>query len=139
MSTASFSSLSEILGPLARAARLVPSADFNLGEEDDYRVPDSGLHRTGSWGVRAPTAALVVEVVSPGDQTWEKLDFYAAHDVDELLIVDPQQRTVDWLRLVENRYRPVERSELIDVGPAEVAQRISWSAIEDPPPRTGSR
>jgi Uma2 family endonuclease len=81
----------------------------------------------------------VVEVVSPGDQTWEKLDFYAAHDVDELLIVDPQQRTVDWLRLVENRYRPVERSELIDLGPAEVAQRISWSAIEDPPPRTGSR
>ena len=29
--------------------------------------------------VYIPTAALVIEIVSPGDETWEKLDFYAAH------------------------------------------------------------
>ncbi len=37
------------------------------------------------------TAALVVEIVSPGDKTWEKLPFYAAHSVDESLIVDPRR------------------------------------------------
>lgn len=43
------------------------------------------------------TAALVVELVSQDDETWEKLDFYAAHHVDGLLIVDPQERQVHWL------------------------------------------
>ena len=47
------------------------------------------------------TAALVVEIVSPDDHTWEKLEFYAAHSVDELLIVDPAERRVHWLGLTE--------------------------------------
>ena len=41
-----------------------------------------------------PTAELVVEIVLPGDGTWDKLSFYAAHDVGELLIVDPQKGEV---------------------------------------------
>jgi Uma2 family endonuclease len=36
-----------------------------------------------------PTAALVVEIVSPGDESYKKLDFYAAQAVDEVVIVDP--------------------------------------------------
>jgi Uma2 family endonuclease len=58
----------------------------------------------------APTAALVVEIVSPGDETWEKLPFYAAHHVDEVLIVDPQERSVSWLALERGKYRPIDRS-----------------------------
>lgn len=61
---------------------------FNLGEESDYRVPDRGLHRTPPSGTSVATAALVVEIVSPGDETWE-VPFYAAPDVDELLIAEP--------------------------------------------------
>jgi Uma2 family endonuclease len=49
--------------------------------------------------VYLPTAALVLEVVSPGDETWEKLGFYAAHGVEELLIVDPQEKAVSWIGL----------------------------------------
>jgi Uma2 family endonuclease len=73
------------------------------------------------------TAALVVEIVSPSDKTWEKLGFYAAHRVDELLIVDPQERKAHWLGLqADGQYRPMERSGLIELGPAELAGRIDW-------------
>ena len=100
---------------------------FNLGEPDDYRVPDGGLFRPGPDDVYLATAALVVEIISPDDKTWEKLGFYAAHQVDELLIVEPRERRVDWLALqADGEYRPIERSALIALGPAELAERIDW-------------
>jgi hypothetical protein len=52
---------------------------FNLGEPDDYRVPDGGLFRPGPDELYVPTAELVVEIVSPGDESGQKLGFYAAH------------------------------------------------------------
>jgi Uma2 family endonuclease len=120
--------LAELLGPLARSAALVPSMhQFNLGESaDDYRVPDGGLHRARPRGVWYTTAALVVEIISPDDESWLKLPFYAAHGVDEVLIVDPFERTVAWLALSDGAYRPVTRSRLIDLGPAELAERLDW-------------
>jgi len=72
------------------------------------------------------TAAIVVEILSPGDETWEKLPFYAAHEVDEVLIVDPAERKVTWLRLSAGRYQPVERSQLIELGPAGLAGQLDW-------------
>jgi len=99
---------------------------FNLGEPDNYRVPDGGLFRPGPDEVYVPTAALVVEVVSPDDKTWEKLGFYAAHQVDELLIADPQERQVTWLGLAGGEYEPLARSSLIELGPEELARRIDW-------------
>ena len=57
---------------------------FNLGEsEHDYRVPDGGVHRERPRGVWLATAAIVVEIVSPGDESMEKLPFYARQRVDE--------------------------------------------------------
>lgn len=119
--------VAELLGPPARAAGLVPMISiFNLGESEDYRVPDGGLFQPGPDAVYVPTAALVLEVVSPDDETWEKLGFYAAHGVGELLIVDPQKRRVDWLTLSGTEYGRIERSGLIDCGPAELAEHIDW-------------
>lgn len=120
--------LGELLGPLARTAALVPTMhEFNLGEsERDFRVPDGGLHRPGAAGVWHATAAVVVEIVSPDDETWQKLPFYAAHDVDEILIVDPTERSVTWLGLRDGEYHPLERSRLIELGPAELAERLAW-------------
>ena len=119
--------LAEVLGPLARAAGLIPRMSiFNLGEPENYRIPDGALVRERGNRVYVPTAALVVEVVSPDDDTWKKLDFYAAHEVDELLIVDPEQREVHWSRLTpDGEYARVERSELIALGP-ELARMIDW-------------
>lgn len=120
--------LAEILGPLARRSGLVPLIQvFGLGEgRDNYRAPDGGLHRTRPDGVWNSTAALVIEVVSPGDETWEKLDFFATHNVDELLIIDPQERRVHWFALRDAEYKPTERSSLIELGSAELGEQLTW-------------
>lgn len=122
--------LLEFLGPLARAAGLRPRGEFNLGEPGDFRVPDGGLRRPEAQAVFLTTAALVFEVVSPGDETWAKVAFYAAHGVDELLIVDPETRRVDWLGLAGAQYAPVEQSSLIDLGPEQLSQLIDWPALD---------
>jgi hypothetical protein len=67
-----------------------------------------------------------VEIISPGDRTPEKLPFYAAHQVDEVLIVNPLERTVRWLGLSGGEYRPLEHSGLIELGPGELAGQIDW-------------
>ena len=115
------------LMPAAKAVGLLVSDQFNLGEgPDDYRIPDAGLHRgrTGAW---LDSAALAAEVISPGDESWDKLPFYAARHVDELLIVEPAQRAVHWLALDDHgQYQPVQRSRLIDLSAAGVAEQLDW-------------
>lgn len=121
------SQLHQLLGPLARQAGLRMRGQFNLGEDGDYRVPDGGLQRDTTDRVYYPTAALVIEIISPDDETWNKLQFYAAHGVEELLIVDPQERTVDWLALgPQGDYAPLERSGLIELSAAELIEQIDW-------------
>ena len=124
------SSLHRMLGPHAEAAGFELTGGVGIGVQDDYRVPDLALHRPGAPPQWHPTAALVVEVVSPNDESWQKLPFYGAHGVDELLIVDPQNRTVDWLKLEDGEYHAVERSALIDLGSRALAARIDWPAVE---------
>jgi Uma2 family endonuclease len=120
--------LAVILDAPAHAADLEPTiAEFNLGDsKDDFRVPDGGLHRPDAAEMWHPTAALVLEILSPGDESWEKLPFYAAHKVDEILIVDPDTHHIHWLGLTADRYEPIEHSALIELGPAELDQLIDW-------------
>ena len=132
--------LAELIGPLARRAGLRPliGGEFNIGEPEDFRVPDGGLLRGREPATWHPTAALAVEIVSPGDETWAKLPFYAAHHVQELLILDPATHSIDWLTLnpreqqaqaqteQPNDYRPIEHSDLIDLSIADLAERIDW-------------
>jgi Uma2 family endonuclease len=119
--------LAVLLDEPARRVGLIPMISiFNLGEPGDYRVPDGGVFHPGPDEVYAATAALVVEIVSPDDKTWEKLGFYAAHQVDELLIVDPDERQVHWLALAGREYRPVDRSGLIELGTQDLAEQIDW-------------
>ncbi|MHB8692009.1 MAG: Uma2 family endonuclease [Solirubrobacteraceae bacterium] len=123
--------LAAILRPLAQAAGLEAVGQFNLGEsEHDFRVPDGGLHRASPRGTWFVTAALVLEIVSPGDESWEKLPFYGAHGVDEVLIIDPQRRTVDWLGLEHGEYRPIQSSILIELDPADLDKLIDWPEIQ---------
>jgi Uma2 family endonuclease len=115
-----------LLEPLADTAGLETVAEFNLGHAHDYRVPDAALLAPGPNELYVPSAALVVEIVSPGDESWEKLPFYAAHGVDEVLIVDPQERAVHWLALRDGSYQPAERSGVIDLGREQLARQIAW-------------
>jgi hypothetical protein len=113
--------------PARDAGLLAAVSEFNLGtSEHDFRVPDGGLLRPGAAGVWLPTAAVVIEILSPDDESWQKLPFYAEHNVDEVLFVDPTERTVTWLALRNGEYRPVQRSRLIELGPAELADRLDW-------------
>jgi hypothetical protein len=111
--------LGELLNPLAHTAGMtVAMGECNFGEaEHDAHELDGSLRLT--------SAELVVEIVTPDDETWEKLPFYAAHHVNEVVIVDPAERTVHWLVLAEDGgYHAVERSGLIDLDPFKLADQL---------------
>ncbi len=111
----------------AAAKGLVVTDEFNLGHsERDFRVPDGGLHRPDAAEMWHPTAALVLEILSPEDETWQKLSFYAEHQVDELLIIDPQERVIHWLALTGGEYQSTQQSKLIDLPTAKLAEKIDW-------------
>jgi Uma2 family endonuclease len=114
--------------PRAIAAGLEPMIEFNVGEPDDFRVPDIGyLPATQPDTVWQPTAAIVVELLSPGDEAWQKFDFYAAHRVDEYVLLDGDANCLHWFALRDGRYERVDRSELLDLAVAEVTEAIDWS------------
>jgi Uma2 family endonuclease len=120
--------LAELLGPLARAAGLKPVVGgVNVGVSDNYRIPDASMHKPGTAGTFLASAVLGVEILSPNDETYAKLPFYADHGVQEMVIVDPATRSVEWLGLQsDGEYRAIERSSVIDCGPAAMAEQIDW-------------
>jgi hypothetical protein len=118
--------LAELLAPLEHDAGLIATGPFNLGTPDDYRVPDRGLLRAMPTTTFVPTAAAVIEVVAPDDETWDKIDFYNARSVDELLIADPGQRSVTFMRREDGRYAERDSSTLLGVSSAELASKIEW-------------
>jgi Uma2 family endonuclease len=118
--------LAVLLDAAARANGLIVGAEFNLGAKNNYRVPDLGVHREQHTGAWTPTAAIAVEILSPEDEAWDKLPFYAKHNVDEVLIVDPSDHTVTWLGLHGDEYRPVDHSKIVNLGAGELAQQIDW-------------
>lgn len=121
--------LAVLLRPLARKAGLVGSGPFNLGESHDYRVPDRGLHRAVANTTFVPTAAVVVEILSPDDETPTKLGFYAAHGVDEVLVVSPAERSVTCIALQGSQYVVAESSSLLGVTGLELAAKIEWPPV----------
>lgn len=121
------SDLQALLYAPARAAGLRPGGSFNLGmNKHDFRVPDLGFHRGPADMLYFPTAALVIEVLSPDDETFAKFDFYARHDVDELWVVDPLQHSVRcWTRRALT-YDEVDHSELLGLPAAKVESSVDW-------------
>ena len=118
--------VARVLDPRARAAGLVGTTRFNLGVADDYRAPDLGYHRTPSSELWVPTAAIVVEVLAPDDETWEKFDFYARRAVEEVCVADPLSRQVRWFVLAGDAYEETGASPLLGVTTAELAAGIDW-------------
>ena len=110
----------------ARAAGLLGGDSFNLGESTDYRVPDAGWHRRSPEQLYVPTAAIVLEVLSPDDETSSKYRFYAAHGVDELLVADPDTRTVRCWSLTAAAYVECAGSALLDLDMTVLAAEVRW-------------
>jgi Uma2 family endonuclease len=97
------SELNAIVLAAAKRRGLVASAETGLfAADDDYRVPDLIASRPEHCSHRGvdTSAELVVELRSPHDETGEKLPWYAARGVAEILVVDPPSRTVELYRTV---------------------------------------
>jgi Uma2 family endonuclease len=118
--------LAVALRPYAAAAGLVGTGPFNLGSADDYRVPDRGFHRALPSQVWVPTVAIVVEIVSPDDETYDKFDFYFAHDVDEMIIADPAARTITFWSRNDTTFVESPTSRLLTLDVAQLTNLITW-------------
>lgn len=67
---------------------------FNLGDANDYRVPDLGIHESDVADLYVSTALAVVEIHGPADLAFAEFGFYHAHGVQEILLVQPAERRV---------------------------------------------
>ncbi len=115
-----------LLNAAATAASLIVSGPFNLGQLDDFRVPDGGYHRIAPVGTWIATATIVVEIVSPDDETYAKFDFYYAHGIEEIIVADPATRTVKCFRRSGTRFAESEMSDLLGVTAASLTAELDW-------------
>jgi Uma2 family endonuclease len=123
------------VAPLAQARGLVPLMETGLFRSaEDYRVPDQMYHRPAHGSERgAEGAELVVEVRSPEDETYEKLDFYASMGVREVIVLHPLRPAVELFRREDGVMRPVPPEAVVisdvvgfSVRCVGTAFRIDW-------------
>jgi Uma2 family endonuclease len=119
--------LVSILRPLAARAGLRGSGPCNIGTPEDYRVPDQAYFLADAQPHTFNyTAEIVVEIVSPGDESRNKYEFYFGVGVKEVVIVDPQLQSVEWFARGEAAFVPTKGSDLLAVTADEVRGQISW-------------
>jgi Uma2 family endonuclease len=118
--------LAALLRPAARARGLWPSGPVNIGRPENYRVPDRAYFAQRDLAAFESTAEVVVEIVSPDDESYAKFGFYFEHGVAELLLVDPQRASVEWYRRGESTFERATGSALLGIGEADLAAAIDW-------------
>ncbi len=89
-----------------------PLEELGADVPSDYRTPDRSFLRPnrldryqGGWIVGGPNAVL--EIVSPGDESRQKLGFYFELGVEEVILVDRRTRAVEVLRAGAAGFEPV--------------------------------
>lgn len=65
------------------------------------------------------------------DRSRQKLAFYAAHDVDEVLLVEPSTHTVELYGCEGHGMVRRDCSTVFDLDPEELAARLNWPVIEE--------
>lgn len=111
------------LTPHARSRGLYVSSAFNFGtNKNDFRVPDLGVHQTRTKAVYLPTALMVVEVLSPDDESFIKIPHYLSRGVREVMIVDPEKQTIE----LHNILGVQSDSKVLGVPVADLAAQIDW-------------
>jgi Uma2 family endonuclease len=120
-------------------------AGINVFQETaDYRIPDLTFvaagreHTLHADGVRGGGPDAVIEIRSPEDETFEKLPFYAALGVREVVILDRDSKRPEGYRLAGSQYVALQqdpdgwlRSETMLVRFAVVAGTPPRLAVED--------
>lgn len=113
-----------------RVATAVVTGPVNIGSPNNYRVPDAAVLADilSDDDVFIPTALMVVEVLSPGDDSFKKFDFYLERGVKEILIVDPQARTVELHAAEGIGYAVVDDSAALGMANAapQLARAMGW-------------
>ncbi len=115
-----------LLHPRAEVVGLRGSDPLNLGTLNDYRVPDQAYLRERATQVWNPSAAIVVEVLSPGDESYAKFGFYHRLGVEEILIVDPLRHAVEWYQRLDDGFERAGASRLLSVDEATLTAEIDW-------------
>ena len=85
--------------------------------EQDYRNPDVAVFLPNGAAVNCDThwrgaADFLVEIITPGDRTREKIPFYSSLGVVELLIVDRDPWTLELYRHQDGQLTKVGQSTL---------------------------
>lgn len=116
-----------VLRARSRAAGLRGSGPINIGPgPHDFRVPDAAYLRTRKTALWNPTAAIVVEVISPNDESRLKSEFYFRAGVQEVLLVDPLERIVEWYVRGDDGFVTAEGSVLLGVTATRLHDEIEW-------------
>ena len=136
------SELLAILRPLARVVGLdltYETGVFRPGQDEgDYRVPDlvcSKAEQRSTRGIEG-RAELVIEILSPDDESHDKLAFYASVGIPEVWLVEPDTRAVELYLLRGGTHRlalpdeaGVLRSSALDLALATLPGprlRLTW-------------
>jgi Uma2 family endonuclease len=105
----------ELIGallPIAKRRGLLARCDgtglFDPTTDKSWRVPDLTIARPDQTSDRGLEGAeLVVEVLSPNDESREKFPFYAKLGVREIWLIDPDTRLTEIYTRVAEGYEPV--------------------------------
>ena len=130
---------SEMIAALLHVAKqrgLVASVETALfAADDDYRVPDLIASRPAQRTHRGvdDTAELVVELRSRHDETDEKLPWYAARGVTEILVVDPPTKAIELYRSENGELIAVTPDDGVGVTLATLGVRLSTVLMPDGP------
>lgn len=99
--------LVKILWRIVEARDLLVISEVGVfANEKNYRVPDIVVVRRDDFAHRGidGRAELVIELLSPGDESRAKLAFYGSRGVREVWLIDPIARRAEVLMLRGNKY-----------------------------------
>lgn len=112
--------------------------------DQNYRIPDLTFvaagreHTLHEDGVRGAGPDAVVEIRSPEDETYEKLPFYAALNVREVIVIDRDAKRPEIYRLAGAQYVALQpstegwlRSETMGVAFCRVEGSVPRLVVED--------
>jgi Uma2 family endonuclease len=93
----------------ARGLRVTNDIGF-FRASDDYRQPDLAIFRDDQLSGRGLEAAaeLLIEIVSPGDESRRKLPWYAARDVREVMLIHRDTLAVELYDCASGEPKQVE-------------------------------
>lgn len=114
---------------LGRAKGTLICAGVNVSDrktdwKQNYRCPDVAVYLADTKAENCDTfwyggPDFAVEIISPGDRSREKLEFYASIGTRELLIVDRYPWQLELYRLADGQLRPaaissVPKAEIVE-------------------------